>query len=212
MTNMVLEELYKEAMSELLLESTRRNSIIDAMKNRWVCKIWYDGDSVNSEKGWREVEFFVYGVSDFGHESIRAWQRSGASSTPDGGGSRDPLKKIAGWRMFRVDRIKKIEYLKDAGQFPTDRPKYNPNDSEMSEIYYAVDKGNAVVDTRNQTHINNNGQVDTRVNKQPQQAPASSGGSMKSGISGLKSKIGGLLDKMRGRNNDAPNTPKRNIY
>jgi hypothetical protein len=218
---MLTEKLYNEIFAELLQESISRNSIMDAINNRWVCRLWYNDGTKKAAKGYRDVEIFAYGRTIKGHDAIRVWQRSGASRTPNGNG-KDHLRNIEGWRLFRVDRIAQIEFLRNLGQFDTDREKFDPDETgttSMAEVYHAVDgsSGSAPAtsnDTRTPVSpVGKSGEVDTRLNKQAP-APASLGSSIKSGVksgvSTIKSKLGGLLDRMKNRNE--PDKPKRNIY
>lgn len=103
-----------------------------------------DPDKQTLGKGRRVVIPFTFGVSKAGNKVVRCWQLSGKSRTPNGDG-RDPLKNIAGWRMFRVDRIKSwnrsartldrafVEAL-DPNEKNQIR-KYNPQDKDMTTIY-----------------------------------------------------------------------------
>jgi hypothetical protein len=218
---MLTEELYNEIFSELLQESVTQNSILEAMKNRYVCNITYNDETAGAATGTRKVEFFCYGRSHHGHDVVRAWQDSGDSKTPNGKlNNPDPLKKISGWRFFRVDRITHVEFLENE-RFSGNRPKFNADDKHMEEIYHSVDGSTPVSSNNSRTSaapVSQNGEVDTRVNNQSntQQKPtASSLGSsikstVKSGVNNMKSKLGGLLDRMKNRNK--PDKPKRNIY
>jgi hypothetical protein len=186
------EEILKEVMGELLLEATRRNSIMSAMKNRWVVRIQYDDGSPDAAKGWRYLEMFCYGEGhrkekdEEGNEHIvtnqyiRAWERSGDSKTKDGEGKRDPLKRIEGWRLFIVDKILRIEYLRHIKPFG-DRPKYTSNDVKLDTVYYCVPENagtpKSIIDTRGTDTQNEKPQgvmsgidnkdsgIDTRVQK-----------------------------------------------
>lgn len=117
-----------------LNESVNRNTIMDAVNNKSVVTIYYDGDHIIN-KGYRDIEPFCYGRSKWGHDSIRAWQTEGVSDTPQGKVG-DELTKIPGWRMFRVDRIKSFEISDEV--FTVSRPKFNPKDSDMTTIYVAA--------------------------------------------------------------------------
>lgn len=118
----------------LLLETVERNKIIDAIENRKVITILYDGDETIN-KGLRDIEPFCYGINHHGNVCIRAWQIAGVSDTPQGK-PHDPLTRIAGWRMFRVDRIH--SFIPTGDVFNEARPKYNPRDKDMTTIYKAV--------------------------------------------------------------------------
>ena len=92
-------------------------TIIEAIKNRQVLRIWY-------EPGERIIEPHCYGESTDGNELLRAYQTSGASESGE----------HSDWKLFRVDRIKSITPTSEAFSGP--RPEYNPDDSAMrSEIF-----------------------------------------------------------------------------
>ncbi|MFW6219464.1 MAG: WYL domain-containing protein [bacterium] len=139
-----LENIYNNILNEslLLIESIEKTKVIEAIKDHDVVTIYYAGDTVNNE-GYRTIEPFALGINKAGNTVLRAWQRSGASDTPQGSKQYDPLTRIPGWRMFRLDRIKSFTIQNDKFNvniefLNKERPKYNPNDKDMTSIYYSV--------------------------------------------------------------------------
>ena len=51
-----------ETYQEVILEYTNRNKIIDAIINKNVCRIYYEGDTTNI-KGLRIIEPVAFGLS-----------------------------------------------------------------------------------------------------------------------------------------------------
>lgn len=132
---LLTEQDRNEIYRELLLETVKKSRIINSIKNRVVNLIYYEGDSVN-KPGYRRIEIFTFGVSKAGNPVIRAWQRGGVSDTPNGKPN-DPLSRIPGWRMFRLDKIK--SFANTIGRFEPNKPKYNPEDKDMVTIYDTVE-------------------------------------------------------------------------
>lgn len=124
-----------------LNEWVSRDNVVDAINNKDVVFIYYAGDDTVN-KGYRTIEPFVLGRSKAGNLVLRAWQQAGATDRGN-----NPTRKndeIPGWRLFRLDGITSM--VKTLRKFETDptylaskRPKYNPQDSQMSEIIVAVD-------------------------------------------------------------------------
>jgi predicted DNA-binding transcriptional regulator YafY len=114
-------------LNNLILEVASRDQIIDAIKNRRVCAIYYDGDEPGG-RGIREVEPVALGKSKAGNLVMRGWDREGASHT--GYKGEQPLP---GWRLFRLD---KILSLKPTGEvYNQPHPGYNFNgDKSMVSI------------------------------------------------------------------------------
>ena len=104
-----------------------RDSIVDAIKNRQVVVIYYDGDEPGG-RGLREIEPVCLGVSKAGNKVLRAWDSEGASHT--GYKGEQPLPS---WRLFRLD---KILSNKPTGEvYNTPRPGYNFNgDKSMVSV------------------------------------------------------------------------------
>lgn len=111
-------KLYNSIKS-LILEIASIQSIVDAIKNRQVIVIYYDGDEPGG-KGIREIEPVCFGYSKANNPVVRAWDREGASHTDYKG-----EQPLPGWRLFRAD---KIMTFKPTGEvFDIMRPDYNEN-------------------------------------------------------------------------------------
>lgn len=101
----------------LITEQATRENIIDAIKNRKVCIIYYDGDEPGGT-GLREIEPVCLGMSKANNLVLRAWDREGASHRGYIG-----QRPLPSWRLFRLD---KITSFKPTGEFfDTPRPNYN---------------------------------------------------------------------------------------
>ena len=87
------------ALKGLICEIASIDSIVDAIKNKRVLVIYYDGDEPGG-RGLREIEPVCLGVSKAGNKILRAWDSEGASYT--GFKGEQPLP---GWRIFRLDKI-----------------------------------------------------------------------------------------------------------
>ena len=126
------------ALKGLICEIASLDSIINAIKNRQVVIIYYDGDEPGG-RGIRQIEPVCLGVSKAGNKVLRAWDSEGASHT--GYKGEQPLP---GWRMFRLD---KILSNKPTGEvYNTPRPGYNFNgDKSMVSVII-----NAVFDNNEQ--------------------------------------------------------------
>jgi predicted DNA-binding transcriptional regulator YafY len=116
-----------ESLTSLLLEIASIDTIQDAVNNRKVCIIYYDGDEPGG-RGIREIEPVALGKSKAGNLVCRAWDREGASHTAYKG-----EQPLPGWRLFRLD---KILSCKPSGEiYNTERPNYNSNgDKSMTDI------------------------------------------------------------------------------
>jgi predicted DNA-binding transcriptional regulator YafY len=103
----------------LLLEIASIDTIQNAVNNRQVCIVYYDGDEPGG-RGLREIEPVALGKSKAGNLVMRAWDREGASHT--GYKGEQPLPS---WRLFRLD---KVLSCKPTGEiYNTPRPNYNFN-------------------------------------------------------------------------------------
>jgi predicted DNA-binding transcriptional regulator YafY len=123
-------KLYNTAKS-LILEIAAVDSIVDAIKNKKVIVIYYDGDEPGG-RGLRIIEPVCYGYSKTksgkGNPVLRAWDFEGASHRGYKG-----KKPLPGWRMFRIDKI--LSFKPTGENFFTPRPNYNPNgDKSMAEV------------------------------------------------------------------------------
>ncbi len=111
----------------LLVESVSRDTVADAITNKDVVFIYYSGDETIN-RGYRTIEPFTLGVSTAGNVVLRAWQQAGA--TDSGNPASRPNDEIPGWRLFRLDGITSMS--KTLRRFETARPKYNPQDRQMT--------------------------------------------------------------------------------
>lgn len=124
-----------------LNEWVSRDNVFDAIKNKDVVFIYYAGDhTVN--KGYRTIEPFVLGRTHKGNLVLRAWQQNGA--TDSGNPATRKNDEVPGWRLFRLDGITSLvktlrKFETDPTYLSTNRPNYNPQDSQMSEIMIAVE-------------------------------------------------------------------------
>lgn len=119
-----------------LNEWVGRNTVVDAIQNKDVVFIYYSGDETIN-RGYRTIEPFVLGVSTAGNMVLRAWQQAGA--TDSGSPSDRSNDQIPGWRLFKLDGITSMS--RTLRRFEAPRPKYNPNDSQMTSIIAAVNFG-----------------------------------------------------------------------
>lgn len=114
-------------------EFVSRGTVTDAVQNKDVVFIYYNGDETIN-RGYRTIEPFVLGVSTAGNLVLRAWQQAGATDT--GNAPQRPNDNIPGWRLFRLDGITSMN--KTLKKFDGNRPKYNPQDKQMTQIIVAV--------------------------------------------------------------------------
>jgi predicted DNA-binding transcriptional regulator YafY len=120
----------QESLKSLICEVASIESVIDCIKKKQKCIIYYNGDEDEGAtgKGLREIEPVCLGTSKAGNKVLRAWDIEGASYRADKG-----EKPLPGWRMFRLD---KIMTLKPTGEnFTEMRPNFNPNgDKSMINV------------------------------------------------------------------------------
>lgn len=109
-------KLYNTAKS-LILEVASVDHIVDAIKKRKICIIYYDGDEPGG-RGLRMIEPVCFGYSKGDNPVLRAWDIEGASHRSYIG-----KKKLPGWRLFRVDKI--LSFRPSGDKFETIRPGYN---------------------------------------------------------------------------------------
>ena len=104
-----------------ILGLSKRDAALEtAINNNLICVIEYKGDETVSS-GRRAIEPVVLGVhTHSGNPVVRAWQRAGATDTPD---------NMPGWRLFRVDKISSLKVTEE--KFTEPRPAFNPNDSAI---------------------------------------------------------------------------------
>ena len=117
----------QESLRGLILEVASIESVVDCIKNKKKCIIYYLGDEPGG-KGLREIEPVCLGVSKRGNKVVRAWDIEGSSHTAYLG-----EKPLPGWRMFRLD---KIMTLRPTGEnFTEMRPDFNPDgDKSMQSV------------------------------------------------------------------------------
>jgi predicted DNA-binding transcriptional regulator YafY len=114
--------------NQLILEVASRDQIFNAIRDRRVCVIYYEGDEPGG-KGLRVIEPVAFGLSKKGNAVLRAWDREGASHKAYLG-----KKPLPSWRFFRVDKINFIRPTQET--FDTPRPNYNPNgDKSMERMF-----------------------------------------------------------------------------
>ena len=116
-----------ETLKSLIVEIASIESVIDCIKNRKKCIIYYDGDEPGG-RGLRELEPVCLGTSKSGNKVLRAWDAEGASHTAYKG-----EQPLPGWRLFRLD---KILSLKPTGEtFSEIKPNFNPDgDKSMKSV------------------------------------------------------------------------------
>lgn len=122
----------QESLKELIVEIASVDSVVDCIKKRQKCIIYYDGDEPGG-RGLREIEPVCLGrMKGTNNLALRAWDESGASHTAYEGD-----QPLPGWRLFRLD---KILSLKPTGEtFDDVRPNFNPNgDKSMSSVIIIV--------------------------------------------------------------------------
>jgi predicted DNA-binding transcriptional regulator YafY len=117
----------QESLRGLILEVASIESVVDCIKNKKKCIIYYLGDEPGG-KGLREIEPVCLGVSKRGNKVVRAWDIEGSSHTAYLG-----EKPLPGWRLFRLD---KIMTLRPTGEnFTEMRPDFNPDgDKSMQSV------------------------------------------------------------------------------
>jgi predicted DNA-binding transcriptional regulator YafY len=114
--------------NQLILEVASRDQIYNAIRDRRVCVIYYEGDEPGG-RGLRVIEPVAFGLSKKGNAVLRAWDREGASHRAYLG-----KKPLPSWRFFRVDKINFIRPTQET--FDTPRPNYNPNgDRSMERMF-----------------------------------------------------------------------------
>ena len=117
----------QESLKGLICELASIDDVVDCIKNKKKCVIYYDGDEPGG-RGLRDIEPVALGVSKAGNKVVRAWDNEGSSHTAYKG-----EQPLPGWRLFRLD---KILSLKPTGEnFTEMKPGYNPNgDKSMVSV------------------------------------------------------------------------------
>lgn len=112
----------------LITEGASYSSIYEAIQNRKVLVIYYDGDEPGG-KGMRLIEPVCLGKTSAGNMALRAWDYEGASHT-----AYLQTQPLPGWRLFRLDKI--ISASPSGYVFNEPRPNYNPNgDKKFDEVF-----------------------------------------------------------------------------
>jgi predicted DNA-binding transcriptional regulator YafY len=116
-----------KTIKNLITEAATFEDIIDAIKQRKVVIIYYDGDEPGG-RGLREIEPVCVGLSKANNRVLRAWDSEGSSHTAYKG-----EQPLPGWRLFRVDKILSLKPTGDIYNEP--RPGYNlTGDKTMSSV------------------------------------------------------------------------------
>jgi predicted DNA-binding transcriptional regulator YafY len=117
----------QESLKGLICELASIDDVVDCIKNKKKCVIYYDGDEPGG-RGLRDIEPVCLGVSKAGNKVVRAWDNEGSSHTAYKG-----EQPLPGWRLFRLD---KILSLKPTGEnFTEMKTGYNPNgDKSMVSV------------------------------------------------------------------------------
>lgn len=118
----------QESLKQLIVEIASVDSVVDAIKKRQKCIIYYDGDEPGG-RGLRQIEPVCLGrMRGTNNLALRAWDEEGASHT--GYEGEQPLP---GWRLFRLDKILSLKPSNET--FTQMRPNFNPNgDKSMQSI------------------------------------------------------------------------------
>jgi len=117
-------------LRSLICEIASYDAIQDAVRNKKVVSIYYEGDDDGqfTGKGQRIIEPVCFGRSKTGKFVVRAWEREGASYRGSKG-----TRPMPGWRFFLVDKISSFNDTLE--KFDTPRPGFNPNgDKSMNSI------------------------------------------------------------------------------
>lgn len=109
----------KEILMEMKVPPKLHDLIIQAIEKKAPIKIWY-----NDDLSWRFIEPYCYGIhKNTKNFVLRAYQFKGYSESGN----------TQGWKLFLVDKIKKIEFIPNLPTFKI-RPEYNPKDKHMLVI------------------------------------------------------------------------------
>ena len=85
----------QESLKGLICELASIDDVVDCIKNKKKCVIYYDGDEPGG-RGLRDIEPVCLGVSKAGNKVVRAWDNEGSSHTAYKG-----EQPLPGWRLFR---------------------------------------------------------------------------------------------------------------
>lgn len=126
----LLKEILEEAF--LLREDASVGAINNAVNNMHPVNIVYDGPS-GEGNGERVIYPVAYGISTAGNPVVRAFQPEGSTST-----------EIPGWKLFRLDRVRKWENDNSKTFNPSQLNGFNEEGDEQIETLYAISPiGNA---------------------------------------------------------------------
>jgi len=118
----------QESLRQLIVEVASVQSVVDCIKKRQKCIIYYDGDEPGG-RGLRQIEPVCLGrMKGTNNLALRAWDEEGSSHTAYTG-----EQPLPGWRLFRLDKILSV---KPTGEiYITPRPGYNfKGDKSMASI------------------------------------------------------------------------------
>lgn len=119
--------------------TTEEKTILDilcpAVKGKKLIKFWYqDASDKNNKPQWRTVEPHLIGLrrnKDLSKQTVQlsGWVKLNASDNLD-----DIMEgKSDGWKNYKLNGITKIQLLNNV--YVHTRSGYNPNDSNIVEIY-----------------------------------------------------------------------------
>lgn len=92
-------------------------ALAQAVREHRIVTLWYDGLT-------RTIEPHTYGIhKDTGNEVLSGYQTAGFSNSGD----------LPGWRLYRLSEISSLTITER--NFGQTRPRYNPNDSRMGQIF-----------------------------------------------------------------------------
>ena len=115
-------------IKSLIVETASKETLMNAIKNRLVLSIYYDGDEPGGG-GLRTIEPVCIGISKADNGVLRAWDIEGSSHTAYKG-----EQPLPGWRLFRLDKITSANPTGEVYNEP--RPNYNFNgDKDMKTIF-----------------------------------------------------------------------------
>jgi len=134
----------QESLKGLILEIASLDSVQNAINNRNVVSIYYDGDEPGG-KGIREVEPVALGKSKAGNLVMRGWDREGSSHTAYKG-----EQPLPGWRLFRLDKI--LSFKPTGEIYNEPKPGYNFNgDKSMVSVITIAKFNNTPTPTQTPT-------------------------------------------------------------
>jgi predicted DNA-binding transcriptional regulator YafY len=120
------------ALKDLICEIASLDSVVDAIKNRKIIIINYNGDEPGGT-GIRQIEPVCLGVSKSGNKVLRAWDSEGASHTSYNG-----EQPLPGWRLFRLDKILSNKPTGEVYNEPKPGYNFNGDKSMISVIINAT--------------------------------------------------------------------------